>query len=49
MNIKEKGYDCKKTKSTIAGLLSLGITFLTVSSQSWKAAASNPVEVLKNE
>ena len=33
----------------LAGLLALGITLLTVSWQSWKAATRNPVEALRYE
>ncbi len=33
----------------LAGLLALGITLLTVSLQSWKAATRNPVEALRYE
>ncbi len=33
----------------LAGVTTLLITVLTVSYQSWKAANTNPVEVLKNE
>ena len=33
----------------LAGMLALGITFLTVSWQSWKAAIRNPVEALRYE
>ena len=33
----------------LAGLLALGITLLTVSFQSWKAATRNPVEALRYE
>jgi putative ABC transport system permease protein len=33
----------------VAGLLSLGITLLTVTYQSWRAATRNPVEVLRYE
>jgi len=33
----------------LAGVLALGITLLTVSWQSWKAAIQNPVEALKYE
>ena len=33
----------------IAGLLALGIAFLTVSWQSWRAAKRNPVESLRHE
>jgi putative ABC transport system permease protein len=32
-----------------AGLLTLGIVFLTVSLQSWRAATRNPVEALRYE
>jgi len=34
---------------TLAGLLPLGIALLTVSWQSWRAAARNPVEALRYE
>lgn len=34
---------------TLAGLVALGITILTVSWQSWKAATRNPVEALRYE
>ena len=34
---------------TLAGLLALGIALLTVSWQSWRAAARNPVEALRYE
>jgi putative ABC transport system permease protein len=33
----------------LAGVLALGIALLTVSWQSWKTAASNPVEALRYE
>jgi putative ABC transport system permease protein len=33
----------------LAGLLALGIAFLTVSWQSWRAATRNPVEALRYE
>lgn len=33
----------------LAGLLTLGITLLTVTLQSWRAATRNPVESLRNE
>jgi putative ABC transport system permease protein len=33
----------------LAGLLTIAITFLTISWQSWKAATRNPVEALKYE
>jgi putative ABC transport system permease protein len=33
----------------LAGLLALGITLLTVSWQSWRAATRNPVEALRYE
>jgi putative ABC transport system permease protein len=33
----------------LAGLISLGIAFFTVSWQSWKAATRNPVEALRYE
>jgi len=34
---------------TSAGLLALGITLLTASWQSWRAATRNPVEALRYE
>jgi putative ABC transport system permease protein len=33
----------------LAGLITLGITLLTVSFQSWRAATRNPVEALRYE
>ncbi|MEQ9216507.1 MAG: hypothetical protein RLO17_00605 [Cyclobacteriaceae bacterium] len=33
----------------LAGLMALGVALLTVSMQSWKAAARNPVEALRYE
>ncbi|GET24633.1 ABC transporter permease [Prolixibacter sp. NT017] len=33
----------------LAGILAIGVALLTVSWQSWKAAARNPVEALRNE
>jgi putative ABC transport system permease protein len=33
----------------LGGMLAMGIALLTVSWLSWKAAARNPVEVLRNE
>jgi ABC-type antimicrobial peptide transport system permease subunit len=34
---------------TLAGIIALGIAFLTVSWQSWRAAKRNPVETLRYE
>ena len=36
-------------KDLPAGMLALGISLLTVSWQSWKAAVRNPVEALRYE
>jgi putative ABC transport system permease protein len=47
------GFAYKTTLSwwifAIAGLIAIGIAFLTVSWQSWQAASRNPVEALRYE
>ena len=53
MNKWLENFACKTTLSwwifALAGMLALGIALLTVSYQSWKAAARNPVEALRYE
>ncbi len=53
MNSWLKGFAYKTYLSwwifALAGVLTLVIALLTVSIQSWKAAAKNPVEALKCE
>ncbi len=48
-----EGFAYKTTMSwwlfALAGLLAVGIALLTVSGQSWKAAAKNPIEALRYE